>query len=326
MEPTVEGKKNRTSSAFLAVGGFVLAMCLAVFPATAQQNQSGEASAPVQPQGGENMSGPMQRSADPSYQTVPATLTVPAGTSIVVRVNEWLSSDRNQPGDGFNTYLDRPVVVDGWVVAPRGQLVMGRVSAAQKAGRVSGTSKLAVELSDLTLVDGQQLPLQTALLHSSAGTSNGRDAAAVGTTTGVGAVIGAAANGGTGAAVGAGAGGVAGIIGVLLTRGRPTVIPPETLLTFRLQAPLTISTERSQFAFQPVTRPDQDAYAGFNRAQRHVFVRPPYPSPPPYYRYPYPYAYPYSYDFFPGVLSFGFYEGYGFGPRFGGFRGGGFRR
>src|ERR1019366_6998344 len=101
--------------------------------------------------------------------------------------------------------------------------------------------QLGVELSDLTLIDGQVLPVKTQLLQSSAGTSHGRDVAGVALTTGVGA-----AAGGEGAAIGAGAGAVAGIIGVLTTRGKPTVIPPEALLTFRLEFPLTISTERSE--------------------------------------------------------------------------------
>ena len=57
----------------------------------------------------------------------------------------------------------------------------------------------------------------------------------MGVTTGAGAAIGAAAAGGSGAAIGAGAGFVASIAGVLLTRGKPTVIPPEDILTFRLE-------------------------------------------------------------------------------------------
>lgn len=39
---------------------------------------------------------------------------------------------------------------------------------------------------------------------------------------------------GTGAAVGAAAGAAAGTIGVLLTRGDPTIIAPETLLAFQV--------------------------------------------------------------------------------------------
>jgi hypothetical protein len=260
----------------------------------------------------------------PAGQYVPANLTLQAGTMIPVRVTEWLSSDKNHPGDIFNGTLEQPLIANGWVVAQRGQSVTGRVAVAQKAGRVSGVSQLGVELSELTLVDGQLLPVRTQLLKSSAGTSNGRDAAGVVTTTGVGAAIGAAADGGPGAAIGAGAGAVAGVIGVLTTRGRPTVIPPEALLSFRLEEPLNISTEQSQVAFQPVRpsdyRGDQDAYA--NGPVHRYVAGPGYP-PPPYY-YPAPW---YGYGYYPG-FAFGYYGFYGPGY-YGGFRGGfrgGYRR
>src|SRR2546430_17459400 len=50
-------------------------------------------------------------------QSVPGTLTVPAGTILLVRVNDSLSSDRNQIGDHFTAVLENPLVVNGWVVA-----------------------------------------------------------------------------------------------------------------------------------------------------------------------------------------------------------------
>ena len=199
---------------------------------------------------------------------------------------------------------------------------MGRVNAAQKAGRVKGESQLGLELNQLSLVDGQQLTIQTGLLRSSGGTSNGRDAAAVGATTSVGAVIGAAADGGQGAAIGAGAGALAGLAGVLSTRGRPTVVPPETLLSFALAAPITITTEHSQIAFQPVTQADygrdQDAYAN---APHLRGAGPGYP--PPNYYYGYGYCGPWGWDCYPGPYL-GWGVGIWGGPRFGGF--GRFRR
>ena len=72
--------------------------------------------------------------------------------------------------------------------------------------------------------------------------SGGQQAAAIGTTTAIGAGIGAAAGGGIGAAIGATAGLAASGIGVMLTRGRPTEVYPETMITFRLDAPVAIST------------------------------------------------------------------------------------
>ncbi len=253
----------------------------------------------------------------PSSATqVPAQLVLPAGAWISVRVNQPLSSDQNQPGDAFTGTLVQPLIVNGFVIARRGQTIGGRVAEAQKAGRVKGTSRLGLELAEISLVDGQQLPVRTQLAEYSGGTSVGRDVTAVGTTTGIGAAIGAAARGGFGAGVGAAAGAAASTIGVLVTRGRPTVVYPESVLTFRTLEPLTISTERSQQAFQPVTQQDYE-----QRTLQHRRGPPPTLGPPPFYYTGYGY-YPYYYPYSP------FYYGPGFfffsGPRFHHF--GGFRR
>jgi len=302
----------------IAISSLALGICMGSLSAAAQVPPS-QNEVTVQQSDGQPTPDVAAQNAAPTNQAVPPAITLPAGTMIPVRITEWLSSDKNQSGDRFSASLEQPLVANGWVVAVRGQIVTGRVALAKKAGRVSGVSQLGVELSELTLVDGQVLPVRTQLLQSSAGTSNGRDAAAVATTTGIGAAIGAAAEGGEGAAIGAGAGAVAGIIGVLTTRGKPTVIPPEALLTFRLEVPLNISTERSQIAFQPVRpsdyRGDQDAYAN---PRHRVVPAPPYPRP--YYYYPDPW---FGWGSYPG-LNFG-YSGF-YGPRFhDGFRGG-FRR
>src|SRR5581483_9373367 len=204
-----------------------------------------------------------QNSAPPNAQyqpemAPPAQLTIRPGTYVTVRINQPLSSDRNQPGDAFAASLARPLVVDGIVVAQTGQMVGGHVVEAQKAGRVTGTSRLKLQLTDLTLVDGQQLPIQSQMVTRSGPTSEGRDAGAIAGTTAVGAAAGAAADWGRGAAIGAGAGAAAGIIGVLLTRGAPTVVYPESVLTFRVEAPVTIATDRAPQAFRYVAPEDYD--------------------------------------------------------------------
>src|ERR1035437_8548507 len=160
---------------------------------------------------------------------LPAEVTIKPGTFVTVRVEQELSSDRNQQGDVFSASLAQPIVVDGVVVAQRGQTVMGRVAEAMKAGRAQGTSRLALQLIGLTLADGTQANVQSQLVNRNGQTSVGRDVATVATTPAWGAAIGAAADWGRGAAIGAGAGATAGIIGVLLTRGHPTVVYPETL-------------------------------------------------------------------------------------------------
>ena len=277
MSSKIAGKKNRLLTNTLVIIWLGMALCLGTTTAFAQQGQRGEVTATIDQQDSQAQAPPDQ--APPSQVLPPQTLTLPAGTVIRVRTNEWLSSDRNLPGDGFSAVLDQPIVVDGWVVARRGQEETGRVSMAQKAGHGNNnSSQLGVQLSELTLVDGQQLPLQTQLIQTSAGSSNGRNAAIIGTTTGVGAAIGAAAGGGSGAAAGAIVGGAVGIIGAFSTHGRPTVIAPESVLSFRLQAPLTISTEKGQLAFQPVTQEDYDSRAPYSRPQHFA------PGAPGYHR------------------------------------------
>ncbi|MFN0168836.1 MAG: hypothetical protein ACKV22_20615 [Bryobacteraceae bacterium] len=249
---------------------------------------------------------PRMTNAPPAPIALPPQLTLRRGTFVTVRVDQPLSSDRNHQGDTFSATLVRPVVVDGVVVAERGQTLAGLVDEAQKAGRVQGVSRLAVRLTDLTLADGRQVPIQTQFVGQSGPTSEGRDAGAIATTTGMGATIGAVADWGRGAAIGAGVGAVAGAIGVLLTRGHESIIYPESVLTFRLEAPVTLSTEHAPQAFRPVDRDDYDRPNEV--ARRPTLVRQdcgPYGCPAPYF-YGGP-AYPYFYG--PG---FGFY----YGPRY----------
>jgi hypothetical protein len=229
-----------------------------------RQNARDDQAQPQQPQ-------PVQPA-----QTLPGSLTIPAGTILLIRTNDFLSSDRNQVGDMFTAVLDQPVVVNGWVVARRGQTVVGKVKTAQKAGRVKGTSQLGLELTDLTIVDGTQAPMLTELWRGSGGTSHGQDAATVAGTTGLGALIGAAADWGRGAAIGAGVGAAAGIGAVLLTRGRPTEVLPETPLSFRLVDPVTIDTTKSQQAFLPVSQED---FGGGRGPHRRPHLAAAYPPP-----------------------------------------------
>jgi hypothetical protein len=211
-------------------------------------------------------------------QPVPDTLTLAPGTILRVRTDEFLSSDDSKAGQSFTTTLQEPLVVNGWVIARRGESIQGTVVSAKKAGRVKGVSQLELQLTDLTLVDGQIVPIETALWQGSGGTSHGADAATIATTTGLGAAIGAAANLGTGAAVGAGAGLLTGIGAVLLTRGRPTIVPPETPLSFQVTAPLTINTAESKQAYLPVRPGDYET-----RRARPYPAAYPVPPPPPYY-------------------------------------------
>jgi hypothetical protein len=179
----------------------------------------------------------------PEPPRIPRTVTLPAGSLIAVRLDEALSSDRNQPGDSFRAILDQPIAVDGLVVAERGARVMGKVVEAERAGRVKGLSHLALELTQLTTSDGQKVKLQTESFSKQGEASQKSDAVKIGAAAAIGAAIGAIAGGGKGAAIGAGAGGAAGTGGVMATRGKAAELPVETKVSFRLRNAVNLTEQ-----------------------------------------------------------------------------------
>lgn len=302
----------------VAAGGLVLAQDAPPPPpaANAQDAQAAPAQtapppAPGTDQGGWHRIGgsgsdpaPIPQNAPPPQAAaLPPTLTLKPGTFVVVRLNQVLSSDHNKPGDAFTGTLAQPLVVDGFVVAQRGQLISGTVTQAEKAHHGENVSHLGVTLANLTLADGSQLPVQSELVTLSGPGWTGRDTGTVVGTGVLGTAIGAVAGGGVGAAIGAGAGVTAALAGLLLTHGHPTIITPEAILTFRVSTAATIVTDRSPQSFVPY-QPTQ-----YSQAQPQL-VRRPYPGPygtpyaAPYYGYPAPYPYVAPY-YYPGIY-FGF--------------------
>jgi len=179
----------------------------------------------------------------PAPKREPKTVTLPAGTLLNIRVDQALTTAKNNAGDSFKASLDQPLVVDGMVIAERGAQIEGRVSESDPGGRVQGVSHLSLELVRLSTSDGQKVRLQTESFAKQGEKQLGKDAAKIGAAAGIGAAIGAIAGGGKGAAVGAAVGGAAGTGGVMATRGAAAQIPAETRLSFRLREPITI-TER----------------------------------------------------------------------------------
>ncbi|MGC8794240.1 MAG: hypothetical protein ACP5U2_12705 [Bryobacteraceae bacterium] len=176
----------------------------------------------------------------PPPAPAPRKVTIPAGTLLTVRLNETISSEKNQPGDTFSATLDQPLIVEGLVLAERGARVQGKVLEVERSGRVRGRASLKIHLVRIHTADGQDVTISTEPFSKTAEASTADDAKKVGIGAAVGAAIGAIAGGGRGAAIGAGVGGAAGTGTVLATRGKPAVLPSETRLTFRLQEPVTV--------------------------------------------------------------------------------------
>jgi hypothetical protein len=170
----------------------------------------------------------------------PRIYTIDAGTPIRVRTTSTISTKSYQSGQTFVATLAEPLVVEDRVIAKRGAEVVGRVVNSDPGGRVKGVASITLTLAKLETVDGGEIAIDTNNIGRQARTTKKKDATKIGIGAGIGAAIGALAGGGKGAAIGAASGGGAGTGVVLATRGEPAVVPAESLLTFRTQAPVEI--------------------------------------------------------------------------------------
>ena len=169
----------------------------------------------------------------------PRFATLEEGAKIHVRLQDALDSAVNKTGDIFSAILDKDIVADGVVVAPRGCALEGKLSNVTRSGRVEGRAAMSMQLTSLT-VGKQTYPLRTAILSFEAESTKNKDATKVGVGAGLGAVIGAIAGGGKGAAIGAAVGAGAGGATVIATRGKEVKLDAEQAFSFVLRNSISV--------------------------------------------------------------------------------------
>jgi outer membrane lipoprotein SlyB len=168
-------------------------------------------------------------------------VTVPAGTRILIRTVDAIDSTKQKTGYRFTATLETNLQVDDTVVAPRGTTLYGRLAEASSAGRMSGSSELQLELTDI-VINGTSYPLLTSTYEVKGKGEGGNTAKKVVGGAGLGALIGGIAGGGKGAGIGALAGAGAGTAVAASKKGQQLQIPSETLLEFRLEQPTSLPT------------------------------------------------------------------------------------
>lgn len=168
--------------------------------------------------------------------------TLDAGSKIVVRTATALSTKTANAGDRFEANLEQPLVVGEYTIAPKGSAVFGQVTVSDPSGKLKGSSYLGVQLTAISLPSGDRISIHTSTSEQVSKGTGKKTAAKVGIGAGLGALIGGLAGGGKGAAIGAGAGGAAGGGVAYATGGNPAVIPSESVLTFQLTAPVTVTS------------------------------------------------------------------------------------
>jgi hypothetical protein len=164
------------------------------------------------------------------------TITVPAGTRILIRMIDSVDSNKQKAGYRFTATLETNLQAVDVVVAPRGTTVYGQLASASSAGRMSGSSELTLELTDIVM-NGTAYPLVSSTYEVKGSGEGSKTAKKVVGGAGLGALIGGIAGGGKGAGIGVLAGAAGGTAVAASKKGQQLSIPSETLLEFRLQQP-----------------------------------------------------------------------------------------
>ncbi len=151
------------------------------------------------------------------------------------------------PGQTYSGVVEESVVdTAGRVVIPRGSPATLVVRSATDQGKMQGQSELALDI-DAVSVAGRRYRVETTdiVKKGTAGFGeNKRTGVFLGGGTALGALLGAVAGGGRGAAIGAVSGAAAGTATQAVTRGHGVKVPAETLMTFRLEAPVRVREVR----------------------------------------------------------------------------------
>jgi hypothetical protein len=170
----------------------------------------------------------------------PVNITIPAGTSLTIRIDQRISVKTSRADDTFTGEIVVPVLTnDNNVLVPKGSLVGGVVDVSHRRGHFKGRSLLELRLTSLT-VNGTQYPVMTRDLAESKRGKGRRSAALIGGSAGLGMLVGGLASGGTGLVVGGLVGGGAGTAVAGLTGNRDIDIPAESIIHFKLADDLVV--------------------------------------------------------------------------------------
>ncbi|MGI9103933.1 MAG: hypothetical protein ACR2IF_15950 [Terriglobales bacterium] len=170
-------------------------------------------------------------------------VTIPAGTQLQIRTDENITADQNSVGKVYAAEIANDLMdPNGRVIAAKGspaQLTIADVTASN-AG--VGSHQVALALQSIT-VNGRTMNVQSNQQTVSGDRGigkNKRTGEMVGGGAVLGTVIGAVAGGAKGAIIGAIAGAGAGGAAQVLTRGSEVKVPAETVLTFKLDQPVSL--------------------------------------------------------------------------------------
>jgi hypothetical protein len=170
----------------------------------------------------------------------PVEVSIPAGTTLTVRVDQRISVKHSHAGDSFTGEIVEPITAsDGSLLVPKLSPVKGLIASVHKRGHFKGASLLELRLTSLTL-NGTGYSLKTRDLTQTKKGKGKRSAAFIGGGSGLGMLIGGVASGGVGLLIGGLAGAGAGTAAAGLTGNRDIDIPAESIVHFKLADGLVV--------------------------------------------------------------------------------------
>jgi hypothetical protein len=168
-------------------------------------------------------------------------ITIPAGTTMRVRLESNVGSDISSASDRVRGRLAQPLLIEGRTAIPAGSGVSGTVVEAVEAGRVKGRGRLSLRFTSITSArTDDTYRIRTRTWTKIAPGTKQKDAATIALPAAGGAVVGALTGGKKGAAIGAAVGGGAGTAVVLSTRGKDVRMGEGAIVVVRLSEPLVI--------------------------------------------------------------------------------------
>jgi outer membrane lipoprotein SlyB len=165
--------------------------------------------------------------------------TIPQGTVVSVRMIDSISSDQNHAGEIFRASIADAIRIGNQTVVPRGANAYVKLVDAHSAGRVKGRSELELQL-DRIVVGNHSYPVASNIIALRGKSESKKTAKNAGIGALAGGGLGALFGGGKGAAIGAGVGAAAGVATNAANKGEQVRIGSESLVRFRLSAPLRI--------------------------------------------------------------------------------------
>jgi hypothetical protein len=154
-------------------------------------------------------------------------------------MGQTVSAKDNSVGDSFGGALAQSVVIGGVTVLSAGTPVTGIVTASKGQGRFKGDGALGISVRRV----GDYSVTTTSYEKSVKGKGK-RTAGFIGGGGGGGALIGGLAGGGKGALIGGLLGAAGGTAAEAFTGNKNVSVPAESVVTFTLTAPITVTKER----------------------------------------------------------------------------------